>query len=105
MNRDRLPTQMAGAVLLNGYPGERVVIACERCNRRGEYAIESLYAQHGNVALPVLKLLLANCPRAKDMSDPCQAHFPALKPPPGTLDRYQPRPKPPQGDPFEPADW
>ncbi len=85
MNRGRLPSQQSGGVLLNGYPGDRVVIACERCNRRGEYAIETLYARHGSLALPELRKALANCPNLGNMSDPCQAHFPALKPEPPAL--------------------
>lgn len=68
-----------GALTVADYPGEAVRIACDRCERRGRYRRNSLFAMFGaDAALPDVLVALANCPKARDASNPCGAHFPDL---------------------------
>lgn len=57
---------------------ERLAIACEKCNRTGNYALSRLVAEHGaGMRLPdLLKYLSRNCPkRSSPGLDQCGAVF------------------------------
>jgi hypothetical protein len=43
-------------------------IECEPCGRRGRYSVAKLIEQYGDVKLPDLRHILANCPKAKSQS-------------------------------------
>lgn len=66
-----------GALTLTGYPGDVFRIACDRCDCKGRYRRPSLVDQFGaGAALPDVLAGLANCPKARNVSDRCGAHFP-----------------------------
>jgi hypothetical protein len=47
---------------------ETLSIECEPCGRRGRYNVEKLMEQYGDVKLPDLRHVLANCPKAQSQS-------------------------------------
>jgi len=75
---------MPSALTLVQYPGEFVVLACERCERRGRYVKARLVAEYGpDIGLPTLRHRLArDCPRVKSPTDNvgCGAVYPELAP-------------------------
>ena len=40
-------------------------IECEPCGRRGRYNVARLMEQYGDMKLPELRHILANCPKAR----------------------------------------
>jgi hypothetical protein len=52
-------------------------IECASCGRRGRYNGAKLIEKHGDAKLPELRLLLANCPKAKSFSvyDRCKVRY------------------------------
>ena len=72
----------SGAVTLADYPGDMVVLACAKCDRRGRYRKASLVAIHGaKIGLPdLLGRVAADCPKQRDElgNDRCGAHYPEL---------------------------
>jgi hypothetical protein len=74
----------SGAVTLADYPGDVIVLACEKCERRGRYSKARLVAEHGpNIKLPDLRhRLAAGCPRVKNPTGNvgCGAIYPDLAP-------------------------
>ena len=73
---------MHGAVTLSRYPSDQVRVACRSCSRAGRYQRATLITRFGaDARLPdVLRDLAADCPRWRDFSDPCGAHYPDLRP-------------------------
>jgi hypothetical protein len=43
-------------------------IECESCGRRGRYNVARLIERYGDMKLPELRHVLANCPKAKSFS-------------------------------------
>jgi hypothetical protein len=65
-----------GSQTLADYPGELVQLACNRCDRRGQYRRTTLMTLFGSTAsLPDVLAGLARCPKAGDPSAPCGAYF------------------------------
>jgi hypothetical protein len=56
-------------------------IECEPCGRRGRYNIARLIEKYGDMKLPELRHVLANCPKAKSFSihDRCHAVYLGLQ--------------------------
>jgi hypothetical protein len=52
-------------------------IECEPCGRRGRYNVARRMEKYGDAKLPELRLILANCPKAKAFSfhDPCKVGY------------------------------
>jgi hypothetical protein len=52
-------------------------IECEPCGRRGRYSVARLIEQYGDMKLPELRHVLANCPKAKSSSvyDQCKVRY------------------------------
>jgi hypothetical protein len=52
-------------------------IECEPCGRRGRYNVAKLMEQYGDVKLPDLRHILANCPKAQSQSihDRCRVRY------------------------------
>jgi hypothetical protein len=52
-------------------------IECEPCGRRGRYNVAKLMELHGDMKLPELRHLLADCPKARSFSvhDQCKARY------------------------------
>jgi hypothetical protein len=52
-------------------------IECEPCGRRGHYSVARLIEQYGDVKLPDLRHILANCPKARSQSihDRCRVRY------------------------------
>jgi hypothetical protein len=52
-------------------------IECEPCGPRGRYNVEKLMEQYGDVKLPDLRHVLANCPKAQSQSihDRCRVRY------------------------------
>lgn len=74
----------SGALSLSDYPGDAVVLACSKCDRRGRYHKARLVAEHGpDIGLPDLRArLAADCPLI-DMqvgNETCGAVYPELTP-------------------------
>jgi hypothetical protein len=68
-----------GALTLADYPGDMVRVSCGRCDREGQYNRARLSKLLGATAsLPDVLTDLARCPRARNASDPCGAHYPDL---------------------------
>jgi hypothetical protein len=56
-------------------------VACTRCERVGQLRTNRLFVEHGDVAMPRLReLIAADCPRMQggELRDPCGVHFPQL---------------------------
>jgi hypothetical protein len=52
-------------------------IECEPCGRRGRYNIARLMEKYGDMKLPELRHVLANCPKAKSarIHDQCKVRY------------------------------
>ena len=52
-------------------------IECEPCGRRGRYNVAKLIEQYGDMKLPELRLVLANCPARNRTSvyDRCRVRY------------------------------
>jgi hypothetical protein len=52
-------------------------IECEACGRRGRYNVARLIDQYGEMKLPDLRHVLANCPKANAQSshDRCSVRY------------------------------
>jgi hypothetical protein len=52
-------------------------IECEACGRFGRYNVARLIEQYGEIKLPDLRHVLANCPKAKSFSihDRCRVRY------------------------------
>jgi hypothetical protein len=72
----------SGALTLAEYPSEVIVLACERCDRRGQFRKAWLVAEYGaDIGLPELRLRLADdCPLSIKPVDNvgCGAIYPEL---------------------------
>ena len=68
---------------------ETLSIECEPCGRRGRYNVAKLMEQYGDMKLPELRHVLADCPKAKSQSihDRCRVRYGAdsRSSTPGTL--------------------
>lgn len=66
-----------GAYTLGEVRANRIVIECEQCQRRGEWATQRLIEKHGaDMGLPGLKSMLVSCAHQKlNENAPCQAHY------------------------------
>jgi hypothetical protein len=61
---------------LAAFPIDPVRIACNRCDRRGQYRKARLLEMFGSeIVGPDLLRRIANCDRQSSMNDPCGAHF------------------------------
>jgi hypothetical protein len=69
-----------GSLSLNKYPGDMVVIACDRCGRRGRLSKARLIADHGrDAALPDILRKIADCAKASGLgNDLCGAKYEGL---------------------------
>jgi len=66
---------------LGEYPDDLVRLACGRCDRRGQYRKAGLLEKYGgDIGLPELRHLLADCPRRDKLGDTCGVLFPDLAP-------------------------
>lgn len=67
-----------GAYILRDVRAQKIVIVCERCDRRGQYDTARLIEKYGAEAgLPGLLSQLARCrdPLASGGLDGCKAHY------------------------------
>jgi len=74
----RRPMPRQGSQTLSDVRQARLVVACDRCERRGDYSVARLYAQRGDLRLvDLLAELTADCPRraALDLHQRCNARF------------------------------
>ena len=64
-----------GALNLSDVRGQTLSIVCQRCDRRGRYALRKLIEQHGDAKLTDLLVTLADCPKTRSASvhDKCKA--------------------------------
>ena len=53
---------------LSDFRTETLSIECEFCGRFGRYNVAKLIEQYGDMKLPELRHVLANCPKAKSFS-------------------------------------
>lgn len=61
---------------LRDFPLDLVRVACEKCGRSGQIRKDRLIEKHGgDVVMPDLRHLIAECPRRDNMSDPCGVHY------------------------------
>ena len=58
-------------------PRPTLSIECEPCGRFGRYNIARLMEKYGDMKLPELRHVLANCPKAKSVSvrDQCKVRY------------------------------
>lgn len=57
-----------------------VRLACDRCDRKGQYRKATLIAEYGeDVATPDLLHKIAKCPRRGAMGDACGVYYADLK--------------------------
>jgi hypothetical protein len=66
-----------GSMILSDIRGPTVALTCEACGRRGRYRVETLLAEHGDARLTDLLHTLADCPKARSLSEPrpCKAVY------------------------------
>jgi hypothetical protein len=52
-------------------------IECELCGRRGRYNVAKLMAKYGDMKLPELRHVLADCPKSRSRSihDRCRVRY------------------------------
>tara|TARA_B100002003_G_scaffold214127_1_gene212213 strand:+ start:26 stop:244 length:219 start_codon:yes stop_codon:yes gene_type:complete len=69
-----------GSLNLTEYPGDMVVVACDRCGRRGRLNKARLIASHGrDAALPDILREIADCAKASGFgNDLCGAKYEGL---------------------------
>jgi hypothetical protein len=62
---------------LSDFRGPTLSIECEPCGRRGRYNIARLMEKYGDMKLPELRRVLANCPKARSVSihDRCKVRY------------------------------
>ena len=68
----------AGSRTLSDLESERLGVTCEKCGRRGSYAVARLISRHGDLRLTdLIDQLTDDCPRKKALSlhDRCDALF------------------------------
>jgi hypothetical protein len=64
------------ATALKDFPGDWIEVACDKCGRHGRLRKERLIAEHGgNVTMPDLRHLIAECARRHTWHDPCDVHY------------------------------
>ena len=56
------------AHILSDFRTPTLSIECEPCGRFGRYNVARLMEQYGDMKLPELRHVLANCPKAKSQS-------------------------------------
>jgi len=73
----RLTLMPRGYLTLADYPTAMVRLACDRCDRRGQYRKDRLIAEHGaDVVLPDLRhKLAAGCPYVGHRATPCGVYY------------------------------
>lgn len=54
-----------------------LAIECELCGRHGRYNVAKLIEQYGEIKLPDLRHVLANCPKARafNIHDRCKVRY------------------------------
>ncbi len=69
-----------GSLSLTEYPGDTVVVACDRCGRRGRLSKARLIADHGrDAAPPDILRKIADCAKAGGLgNDLCGAKYEGL---------------------------
>lgn len=69
-----------GSLSLADYPGDYVVVACSKCERRGRLSKAGLIRKYGgDTPLPDLRATLASpCPLVGNWWDACGAHYEGL---------------------------
>lgn len=74
------PMPRDGSMILSDLRGPMLAIVCEPCGRRGQYNVERLIAEHGDMKLTDLLPALADCPKARSVSihDRCKAVYEGL---------------------------
>jgi hypothetical protein len=71
---------------LKHFPDDMVRFACGVCGRRGQYRRQSLINRFGgDVVLPDLRTLIADCAHAKEFGGRCGVFYVDLKPAPDTV--------------------
>jgi hypothetical protein len=77
-----------GAHTLSDFLVPSLSIECEACGRRGRYNVARLIERYGDMKLPDLRHVLANCPKAASQSihDRCRVRYGAdSRPGPGMM--------------------
>ncbi len=67
-----------GSQTLSDVRRARLVVACDRCLRHGDYSVAKLMRERGDLRLvDILAELTADCPHraAVDLHQRCHAHF------------------------------
>ena len=73
------PMHTRGSLTLATYLWPMLELECRKCGRMGRYRREALVDCFGpDMTLPELLQTLANCPKASNMADPCQAVYVGL---------------------------
>jgi hypothetical protein len=69
-----------GALTLSDIRSSTLSIVCQRCDRRGCYAVARLFEEHGDAKLTDLLVTLADCPKTRSASihDRCKAVYEGL---------------------------
>jgi hypothetical protein len=69
-----------GSITLREYPASIVRLACDRCDRRGQFRRDRLIEQHApDIPLPDLRHKLAvGCPLVGHPQTLCGIHYPDL---------------------------
>ena len=62
---------------LHDLRGPTLSIECTLCDRRGRYNVARLIEKYGDIKLPDLRHVLANCPQAQSQSvhDRCRVRY------------------------------
>jgi len=79
-----------GALSLSDVHEPQLFLVCRLCNRRAQYRVAGLLAEHGDVVLADLGAMLsADCPRRASLSisERCQALFEYPNGPPTARER------------------
>jgi hypothetical protein len=65
------------AHILSDFLVPTLSIECEPCGRRGRYNVAKLIEKYGDMKLPELRHMLADCPKAKSFSiyDQCKVKY------------------------------
>ena len=75
----RTTPRYCGSLSLADYPGDMVRLACNRCGRRGQYRKATLLERYGPaIALPDLRLEIAQCERYDHLTGGCGVHYEGL---------------------------
>jgi hypothetical protein len=71
----------SGALQLKDYPTAMVRLACIRCDRKGQYGLENLIAEHGaEITLPDLRTRIAQCELDGKLGSACGIYYVDLVP-------------------------